>query len=102
VRQRTLVHLSAGALTASALSARWQPSSSAWPTAASRCSKFNPISPLAARKVWELNRRDHRKLPIVDGRTAFLGGINISSVYSGGSFSQGSRGRQVRVDCLLR
>ena len=34
---------------------------------------------------WDVNQRDHRKLLIVDGRTAFLGGINISSVYSGGS-----------------
>jgi cardiolipin synthase len=32
-------------------------------------------------------------LLIVDGRTAFLGGINVSSVYSGGSFSQASRVR---------
>jgi cardiolipin synthase A/B len=55
--------------------------------------EFNPINPLATRKVWELNQRDHRKLLIVDGRTAFLGGINISSVYSGGSFSQGSHAR---------
>ncbi len=55
--------------------------------------EFNPINPLAARKSWELNQRDHRKLLIVDGRTAFLGGINISSVYSGGSFSQSSRAR---------
>ena len=47
--------------------------------------EFNPLNPLVARKEWELNRRDHRKLLIVDGRTAFLGGINISSVYSGGS-----------------
>ena len=46
---------------------------------------FNPLNPLVARKAWELNQRDHRKLLIVDGRTAFLGGINISSVYSGGS-----------------
>ncbi len=30
-----------------------------------------------------MNQRDHRKLLIVDGRTVFLGGINISSVYSG-------------------
>ena len=36
-----------------------------------------------------MNQRDHRKLLIVDGRTAFLGGINISAVYSGGSFSKG-------------
>ncbi|HXS29967.1 MAG TPA: cardiolipin synthase [Steroidobacteraceae bacterium] len=51
---------------------------------------FNPVNPLAARKTWELNQRDHRKLLIVDGRTAFLGGINISSVYSGGSLKTGS------------
>ena len=50
--------------------------------------EFNPINPLAARKEWELNQRDHRKLLIIDGRTAFLGGINISSVYSGGSFGK--------------
>ena len=54
--------------------------------------EFNPVNPLLARKAWELNQRDHRKLLIVDGMVAFLGGINISSVYSGGSFSQGSRG----------
>lgn len=53
--------------------------------------EYNPINPLLARKGWELNQRDHRKLLIVDGRTAFLGGINISSVYSGGSFSQRSK-----------
>ena len=53
--------------------------------------EFNPVNPLEARKDWEWNQRDHRKLLIVDGRTAFLGGINISSVYSGGSFSQRSR-----------
>jgi cardiolipin synthase len=58
-----------------------------------RVLEFNPVNPLAARKEWELNRRNHRKLLIVDGRTAFLGGINISSVYSGGSFSRGSRAR---------
>lgn len=55
--------------------------------------EFNPINPAAARKEWALNQRDHRKLLIVDGRTAFLGGINISSVYSGSSFSHASRVR---------
>ena len=55
--------------------------------------EFNPVNPLAARKGWELNQRDHRKLLIVDGRIAFLGGINISSVYSSGSFSQRSSAR---------
>lgn len=58
-----------------------------------RVLEFNPINPLATRKEWELNQRDHRKLLIVDGRTAFLGGINISGVYSGGSFLRGSRAK---------
>jgi cardiolipin synthase A/B len=56
-----------------------------------RVLEFNPVNPLAARKGWELNQRDHRKLLIVDGRTAFLGGINISSVYASGSSSRRSR-----------
>ncbi|MES2958890.1 MAG: cardiolipin synthase [Pseudomonadota bacterium] len=56
-----------------------------------RVLEFNPVNPLAARKGWELNQRDHRKLLIVDGRVAFLGGINISSVYSGGSLKKDSR-----------
>jgi len=46
--------------------------------------EFNPVNPLLAKKGWELNQRDHRKLLIVDGLTVFLGGINISSVYSSG------------------
>ena len=47
--------------------------------------EFNPVNPLNAKKGWELNHRDHRKLLIVDGQSVFLGGINISSVYSSGS-----------------
>jgi cardiolipin synthase A/B len=47
--------------------------------------QFNPVNPLSARVGWNVNQRDHRKLLVVDGRTAFLGGINISGVYSGGS-----------------
>lgn len=58
-----------------------------------RVLEFNPVNPLTARKEWELNQRDHRKLLIVDGLTAFMGGINVSSVYSGGSFTQASRMR---------
>ena len=47
--------------------------------------EFNPVNPLTAKKGWEVNNRDHRKLLVVDGRTAFIGGINISNVYSSGS-----------------
>ena len=50
-----------------------------------RVLEFNPVNPVLARVGWNLNQRDHRKLLIVDGRIAFLGGINISSVHSGGS-----------------
>lgn len=58
-----------------------------------RVLEFNPVNPLTAKRGWDVNQRDHRKLLIVDGKTAFLGGINISSVYSGGSFSLKSRQR---------
>ena len=44
--------------------------------------EFNPVNPLAARGEWQFNNRDHRKLLVVDGRIAFIGGINISEVYS--------------------
>ncbi|MBC8058882.1 MAG: cardiolipin synthase B, partial [Rhizobiales bacterium] len=50
--------------------------------------EFNPVNPLTAKAGWDVNQRDHRKLLVTDGATVILGGINISSVYSGGSFSR--------------
>ena len=50
--------------------------------------EFNPVNPLTAKAGWDVNQRDHRKLLVIDGRTAVMGGINISGVYasrSGGS-----------------
>lgn len=47
--------------------------------------EFNPVNPATAKKGWLVNNRDHRKLLVVDGRTAFVGGINFSRVHSGGS-----------------
>jgi cardiolipin synthase len=47
--------------------------------------EFNPVNPLVASRPWLFNNRDHRKLLVIDGRTAFLGGVNISGVYSSGS-----------------
>jgi hypothetical protein len=77
-----------------------------------RTLQFNPVNPATAKAGWELNQRDHRKLLIVDGRTVFLGGINISSVYSGGSARRrharrasgphGLRARLLRRSFLLR
>jgi cardiolipin synthase A/B len=54
--------------------------------------EFNPVNPLALKKSWSPTHRDHRKLLVVDGETAFLGGINISGVYSRGSSLAGSAG----------
>ena len=58
-----------------------------------RLLEFNPVNPLTAKAGWDVNQRDHRKLLIADGKTVFLGGINISAVYSGGSFSERSKHR---------
>lgn len=54
--------------------------------------EFNPVNPTRVR--WRtrlhlsINNRDHRKLLIVDGRVAFTGGINISSVYRSSSWAR--------------
>jgi cardiolipin synthase A/B len=48
--------------------------------------EFRPVTPGGfLKKGAEINNRNHRKLLLVDGRIAFLGGINISEVYSQGS-----------------
>ena len=47
--------------------------------------QYNPVNPLKAKAGWDVNGRDHRKLLVIDGEIAFLGGINISAVYSSGS-----------------
>jgi len=56
--------------------------------------EFNPINPLTAKGPWRVNHRDHRKLLLVDGRIAFIGGINISSVYGSGSALKLKRARK--------
>jgi cardiolipin synthase A/B len=43
--------------------------------------RFNPLNPLDARRDWSPNRRDHRKILIVDGTVAIVGGVNLSSSY---------------------
>lgn len=50
--------------------------------------EFNPVNPLKVRREYRLNQRDHRKILIVDGVTAFTGGINVSDVYSKSSSSR--------------
>jgi cardiolipin synthase len=57
-----------------------------------RVLEFNPVNPLAARKEWLINNRDHRKLLVIDGRTAFVGGTNFSRVHSSRAFGRRNGG----------
>jgi cardiolipin synthase len=50
-----------------------------------RVVEFNETNPLKARRRWDPMHRDHRKVLIVDGKVAIIGGVNISHVYSIGS-----------------
>jgi cardiolipin synthase len=57
-----------------------------------RVLEFNPLNPLSGnKKEWLLNNRDHRRQLIIDGRTAFTGGINISDTYASAPFSKRSK-----------
>ncbi len=66
--------------------------------------EFTPINLLMLPKGLQLIRRDHRKLLIVDGKISFVGGINISSVYSNGSLgkAKASQSNQKWCDTHLR
>ncbi|MBI3552631.1 MAG: cardiolipin synthase ClsB [Elusimicrobia bacterium] len=41
--------------------------------------EYHPIAPWRPR--WSWGRRDHRKILVVDGKTAFTGGVNISDAH---------------------
>ncbi len=61
--------------------------------------EFNPVNPFAGGlrwpwHPWSIWPRDHRKLLIVDGKTAFTGGINITADYEKG-ISRRPRGENV-------
>lgn len=43
-----------------------------------RCQVYNPFIPVAS--IWH-NIRDHRKIVVIDGHTAFTGGINLADEY---------------------
>ena len=46
-----------------------------------RLLEYHSVNPLRARFSLRMNDRDHRKLTVVDGRVAILGGANLSRVY---------------------
>ena len=66
-----------------------------------RVVEFNPLDPLRSSSGWDPNSRDHRKLLIVDGRTVFTGGVNVSGVYATSSFAR-SRSRLAVADAITR
>ncbi len=43
-----------------------------------KCMAFNPFIPLFS---FVMNNRDHRKILVIDGHTAFSGGINLADEY---------------------
>jgi cardiolipin synthase len=61
--------------------------------AGAHIAEFNPIIPFKDMrpKPYNPNRRDHRKILVVDGAIGFTGGINISRVYSSGGGSSQER-----------
>jgi cardiolipin synthase len=46
-----------------------------------RATAFLPLNPLRSR--IQVNLRNHRKIAVIDGRTAFIGGMNIGDEYLG-------------------
>lgn len=53
--------------------------------------EFNPVNPLKANSRYSINDRDHRKIFIVDGRLAIVGGINLSVDYQSAPFEGKSK-----------
>jgi cardiolipin synthase len=42
---------------------------------------FNPVNPLESKVAYSPNDRDHRKILVVDGKLAVIGGVNLSTAY---------------------
>jgi cardiolipin synthase A/B len=58
---------------------------------------FNPVVPIAARNGYAPNKRDHRKILVVDGSLAIVGGINLATSYESGRMS-GSKQTSARPE----
>jgi cardiolipin synthase A/B len=50
--------------------------------------EYHPFVPW--RRYWGLSFRDHRKILVIDGTKAFIGGINIGREYAGKKFNGGN------------
>ena len=54
--------------------------------------RFNPL------RLWRFGVRDHRKLLVCDGRTAFAGGFNLADEYDGDGVNSGWCDLGVRIE----
>jgi cardiolipin synthase len=52
--------------------------------------QFNPVNPLSAGISYAPNDRDHRKILVVDGATAIVGGVNLSAAYQSSALGKSS------------
>ncbi|HYD18908.1 MAG TPA: phospholipase D-like domain-containing protein [Patescibacteria group bacterium] len=54
-----------------------------------RVVEYNPMNPLEAKKEYSLMERNHRKILVVDGNLAIVGGINLSKTYQSSAGKSG-------------
>jgi cardiolipin synthase A/B len=75
----------------------WLPRKFVWDMrrAGIRVSRFQPLTSL--NRAFRLNFRNHRKLVVIDGRQAFLGGLNIGNEYHDGGPGRPWRDTQVAI-----
>jgi cardiolipin synthase len=64
--------------------------------------EFNPINLISPKDDLSLNERDHRKIVVVDGRVGFIGGVNISEVYSSSFFDREDEDRKTKQPVAWR
>ncbi|MBI5366383.1 MAG: cardiolipin synthase [Planctomycetes bacterium] len=65
--------------------------------AGGRFAFFAPVNPFS--RLWSLNLRNHRKIVVVDGNTAFTGGVNVGEEYlSGGGEFAGWRDTHLAIE----
>jgi cardiolipin synthase len=56
--------------------------------------EFNPVNPVDVKNDYSPNDRDHRKILIVDGKTAIIGGVNLSRTYESATFGRSKKENQ--------